>query len=94
MSGSCASFLHAVSVSAVSVFSALAASGKIRLCIQNLAIAHEVPEPGSTVSVSLGVATLAPRFDIAPTYLVELADRGSYLAKQNGRNQVGIAQAG
>jgi hypothetical protein len=33
------------------------------------------------VSVSLGVATLVPRFDIAPTYLVELADRGPCLAK-------------
>jgi GGDEF domain-containing protein len=51
-------------------------------------------EPGSTVSVSLGVATLAPRFDITPTYLVELADRGLYLASQNGCNQLGIAQAG
>ena len=65
---------------------------KVRLCVQALAIPHEQPAPMSTVSISLGVATLTPRMDMEPTCLVELADRGLYLAKQNGRNQVGIAE--
>ena len=51
-----------------------------------------MPTQDSTVSISLGVATLTPRSDMAPTELVELADRGLYLAKQNGRNQVGVAE--
>ena len=65
---------------------------KVRLCVQALAIPHEQPTQDSTVSISLGVATLTPRGDMAPTDLVELADRGLYLAKQNGRNQVGVAE--
>jgi two-component system chemotaxis family response regulator WspR len=65
---------------------------KVRLCVQGLAIAHERPTPDSIVSISLGVATLTPQAGMAPTDLVELADRGLYLAKQNGRNQVGVAK--
>lgn len=65
---------------------------KVRLCVQGLAIAHEQPTPDSIVSISLGVATLTPQAGMAPTDLVELADRGLYLAKQNGRNQVGVAK--
>jgi two-component system, chemotaxis family, response regulator WspR len=61
---------------------------KVRLSVQALAIPHEKPVQGSIVSISMGVATLTPRVDMAPTDLVELADRGLYLAKQNGRNQV------
>jgi two-component system chemotaxis family response regulator WspR len=67
---------------------------KVRLCIQALAIAHEMPTPNSTVTVSLGVATLTPSASMTPTSLIELADQGLYLAKHNGRNQVGIAEAG
>lgn len=65
---------------------------KVRLCVQGLAIAHEQPTPDSIVSISLGVATLTPQAGMAPTDLVELADRGLYLAKQSGRNQVGVAK--
>ena len=65
---------------------------KVRLSVQALAIAHEQPTPGSVVSISIGIATLTPRADLTATYLVELADRGLYLAKQNGRNQVGVAE--
>ena len=66
---------------------------KVRLSVQALAIAHEMPVAGSSVSISLGVATLRPQVGMAPTQLVELADRGLYLAKQNGRNQVAVAEA-
>lgn len=65
---------------------------KLRLSLQGLAIAHVMPSPNSTLSISVGVATLIPHADIAAMKLVELADQGLYLAKQNGRNQVGIAE--
>ena len=64
---------------------------KIRLSVQALAIAHTMPSAGSTVTVSLGVATLTPSADTTPTQLVQLADQGLYLAKHKGRNQVGMA---
>lgn len=65
---------------------------KVRLSVQALAIPHERPTPNSVVSISIGVATLTPLADLTATYLVELADRGLYLAKQNGRNQVAVAE--
>lgn len=42
------------------------------------------------VTISLGVATF-PMDGITPSELIEHADKGLYIAKENGRNQVGIA---
>jgi len=43
------------------------------------------------VTASVGVATAAPRGDVAPETLVVLADDALYLAKQRGRNRVEVA---
>lgn len=43
------------------------------------------------VTISLGVATF-PNDGTTPSQLIEHADKGLYLAKENGRNQVGIVK--
>jgi len=43
------------------------------------------------VTISLGVATLIPRQDLDMAYLVSLADKALYYAKQEGRNMVKTA---
>jgi len=42
------------------------------------------------LTTSLGVATLVPRAGQSILQLVNLADQGLYMAKQAGRNQVGL----
>ena len=63
---------------------------KVRRAIVDLGIPHDQPAPGSVMTISLGVATLVPIAGQTSLQLVNLADRGLYLAKQAGRNQVGL----
>ncbi len=54
---------------------------------------EDTPWPLRAVTVSLGVATLGAYCgDGAGERLVAAADRGLYLAKRNGRNQVAVAE--
>ena len=46
----------------------------------------------SRLSVSVGVATLTPKLGQSSLVLVDLADQGLYRAKNNGRNQVAMAE--
>ncbi|MFC5698265.1 diguanylate cyclase [Pseudomonas sp. GCM10022186] len=64
---------------------------KVRRSIEALAIPHDVPAPGSRLSVSIGVGTLVPKAGQASLVLVDMADQGLYQAKHNGRNQVAMA---
>ncbi|WNF47532.1 diguanylate cyclase [Pseudomonas sp. SG20056] len=64
---------------------------KVRRAIEALGIPHELPKPGSCISVSIGIATLKPSEEEDSTRLVLKADEGLYLAKHSGRNQVAIA---
>lgn len=64
---------------------------KVRRAIEALGIPHELPQPGSCISVSIGIATLKPTSETEPTTLILRADEGLYLAKHNGRNQVAVA---
>lgn len=66
---------------------------KLRLTVLAMGIAHELPVPGSSLTISLGVATLTPRAGQSYLDLIEQADRALYNAKHGGRNQVGVAQA-
>ncbi|MCO6057065.1 diguanylate cyclase [Pseudomonas sp. MOB-449] len=64
---------------------------KVRRSIEALAIPHDMPVAGSTMSVSIGVGTLVPKAGQASLMLVDMADQGLYQAKNNGRNQVALA---
>ena len=64
---------------------------KLRRLVQDLNIRHELPTPGSPLTISIGVATLVPQAGQACRQLIELADQALYNAKHGGRNQVAIA---
>lgn len=71
---------------------AVAVAEHIRSSVVELHINH----PGSPigmVTVSIGVATLAPRMNEASALLVSGADRALYAAKNTGRNKVINAQS-
>ncbi|WP_152561435.1 diguanylate cyclase domain-containing protein, partial [Pseudomonas savastanoi] len=51
-------------------------------------IPHIAPTPGSSLTVSIGVATVTPQVGMHSRQLILDADKGLYLAKNNGRNQV------
>ncbi|MCY1213283.1 Chemotaxis response regulator protein-glutamate methylesterase [compost metagenome] len=65
---------------------------KVRRTVEALCIRHDLPAPGSVLSVSVGVATLTPKLGQSSLVLVDLADQGLYRAKNNGRNQVAMAE--
>ncbi|KAF1054992.1 MAG: Phytochrome-like protein cph2 [Stenotrophomonas maltophilia] len=63
---------------------------KLRLTVAGMGIPHQVPAPGSVLTVSIGVATQVPGTGTTWLSLIESADRALYQAKANGRNQVGV----
>ncbi|QLF93803.1 PleD family two-component system response regulator [Pseudomonas sp. ABC1] len=64
---------------------------KVRRTVEAMGIPHELPTPGSAISVSIGIATVRPVLNLQPMSLVSRADEGLYLAKRGGRNQVAVA---
>ncbi|MBT8768562.1 response regulator [Metapseudomonas boanensis] len=66
---------------------------KVRRAIEALHIPHDRPEPGSVLTVSIGLATLTPKAGQASLVLVDMADQGLYQAKKGGRNQVAVVAA-
>jgi diguanylate cyclase (GGDEF)-like protein len=63
-----------------------------RLCraVHGAGMPHEA-SPFGRVTVTAGVASLAPGLHDTPAMLIARADQALYLAKENGRNQVSIA---
>ncbi|MDY7559297.1 PleD family two-component system response regulator [Pseudomonas sp. 10B1] len=61
---------------------------KLRHTVTALAIPHNSPVPGSTLSISIGLATMIPQPGSNSRQLIQEADKGLYSAKNNGRNQV------
>lgn len=59
----------------------------IRQTVVGLRAQHEDNE-GGIVTVSIGVATMAPRVGEDAAALVEAADAAVYRAKESGRNRV------
>lgn len=64
---------------------------KLRQTVLALNIPHIAPQPDAHLSVSIGLATLTPGIGSYSRQLISAADKGLYLAKNNGRNQVGVA---
>ncbi len=71
-----------------SLEAAAAIAERMRQAILDLNIPHARSEAGQCVSISLGVASAAPKGDVPAARLVEEADRRLYQAKQSGRNRI------
>jgi diguanylate cyclase (GGDEF)-like protein len=63
---------------------------RLRVAVWDADLAHNASHFGR-VTISVGVATLAPGLDHVPATLMTLADQALYNAKQAGRNQVCVA---
>ncbi|MDB6144791.1 MAG: response regulator/GGDEF protein [Pseudomonas sp.] len=61
---------------------------KLRQSVAALAIPHNSPVPGSSLTISIGLATHTPQHGSSARQLILDADKGLYVAKNNGRNQV------
>jgi two-component system chemotaxis family response regulator WspR len=66
---------------------------KLRMTVAGMNIPHIAPAPGSSLTVSIGIATMIPPVGVNSRQLILDADKGLYAAKHNGRNQVAVGQA-
>jgi diguanylate cyclase (GGDEF)-like protein len=60
---------------------------RIRTNIERLEIPHAASQVSATVTISLGVCTLADCTSISLNQFISLADEALYTAKENGRNR-------
>ncbi|MBH8580488.1 GGDEF domain-containing protein [Bisbaumannia pacifica] len=67
---------------------ALRVAQRCRALIAEAAIAHPASEVSPLLTLSMGVATALPSDVVAPTWLLETADRRLYHAKQGGRDRI------
>ncbi|PZO38172.1 MAG: GGDEF domain-containing protein [Pseudanabaena frigida] len=55
--------------------------------IDDLAIPHEASYVSNHVTISIGISSTMPDYRVSPKNLIESADKGLYLAKNQGRNR-------
>jgi two-component system chemotaxis family response regulator WspR len=60
---------------------------RLRACVEDLRIPHARSRAGAVVTISVGVATMAPSMDRPGTTLVSAADAALFRAKALGRNR-------
>ncbi|MGD1713655.1 GGDEF domain-containing response regulator [Dapis sp. BLCC M172] len=60
----------------------------IRTEVNSLKIIHEASKVDKYITISLGLATTIPTINSHPDELISQADKGLYIAKENGRNCV------
>jgi len=75
---------------ATNSFQASVTAERIRKAVEDEIIVTRNGEQ-TRFTVSIGVCTLIPRVDLEHNYIVEEADKALYKAKENGRNQVQVA---
>ncbi|EXF94812.1 diguanylate cyclase [Pseudomonas fluorescens HK44] len=63
---------------------------KLRQTVAGMKIPHVFPAEGASLTISIGLSTMTPEPGSDCRQLMSAADKGLYLAKNNGRNQVGI----
>ncbi|MBA3464331.1 MAG: diguanylate cyclase [Deltaproteobacteria bacterium] len=66
---------------------ACAVAERLRAAVEELGIEHERSRCAKVVTISAGVATMAPSLDRPPTMLVSAADTALFRAKDSGRNR-------
>lgn len=74
----------AIILPSTSTAGALHVATRIREGILNLGITHDYAKYGNQISISMGLATLWARQDLAPSLLVRFADEALYQAKAAG----------
>lgn len=72
---------------------ALKVAERVLEAIRALQMPHQDSAVSSTVTISIGVATLIPTDDQQPATLISLADKALYRAKEQGRNRALLAQS-
>jgi diguanylate cyclase (GGDEF)-like protein len=75
---------------ATNSFQATVTAERIRKAVEDEVIVARNGEQ-TRFTVSIGVCTLIPRVGLEHNYIVEEADKALYKAKENGRNQVQVA---
>ncbi|MFM7426091.1 MAG: GGDEF domain-containing protein [Elainella sp.] len=71
---------------------AKALAEKIRLGLAAKALRHEQNEAAPSVTLSIGVGHIVPHPAAHPDLLYQAVDRALYRAKQQGRNQISLAE--
>ena len=72
---------------------ALLAANRIRFKIKGMQIPHKKSQVSSYVSISLGIASVNHNKPQSPQELIAIADKGLYLAKQQGRDRAMVAES-